>query len=80
MGERWGEHTFGYYDIICEYNISLELSSHYETFGTFHLIIANYKRLCLHPRVYQDKSVAVYKTMARTVAILPVSIHKAFFM
>ena len=55
-------------------------SVHYETFGTFQLIIANYKRLCLHPRVYQDKSVAVYKTMARTVAILPVSIHKAFFM
>ena len=56
------------------------LEGHYETFGTFQLIIANYKRLCLHPRIYQDKSVAVYKTMARTVAILPVSIHKAFFM
>ena len=55
-------------------------TDHYETFGTFQLIIANYKRLCLHPRVYQDKSVAVYKTMARTVAILPVSIRKAFFM
>ena len=36
------------------------VSNHYETFGTFQLIIANYKRLCLHPRVYQDKSVAVY--------------------
>ena len=55
-------------------------TQHYETSWTFQLIIANYKRFCLHPRTYQDRRCGCIQDYGRTVAILLISDHNFFYI